>query len=194
MHMQRPAAPRVKPVVDYGPLALFFAVYYFKALMPATAVLMGATAVVLLFVLYTEKRVAPMPLITAIVVGVFGGLTLWLEDETFIKMKPTIVNALIGATLIGGLAFGRPLLKPLMGTAWHMTEAGWRVLTRRFATFFLLLACLNELVWRTQSTDLWVTFKVFGLIGLTFLFALAQVPLLNRYRQADGDPAAPIKS
>jgi len=152
MQMQRPAAPWVKPAVDYGPLALFFAVYYFRGLMPATAVLMGATAVVLLYVLYTEKRVPPMPLITAIVVGVFGGLTLWLEDETFIKMKPTIVNALIAATLIGGLAFGRPLLKPLMGTAWHMTEAGWRVLTRRFAAFFLFLACLNELVWRTSCS------------------------------------------
>jgi intracellular septation protein len=192
--MQRPTASWVKPVVDYGPLALFFAVYYFRGLMPATAVLMGATAVVLLFVLLTEKRVPLMPLITAIVVGVFGGITLWLADETFIKMKPTIVNALIAAVLIGGLVFDKPLLKPLMGTAWQMTEIGWRVLTRRFAVFFLCLAVLNEIVWRTQSTDFWVTFKVFGLIGLTFLFALAQVPLLNRYRQTNGNPAPATKS
>jgi intracellular septation protein len=135
-----------------------------------------------------------LPLITAIVVGVFGGLTLWLEDETFIKMKPTIVNALIAGVLIGGLAFGKPLLKHVLGAAWHMNEVGWRVLTGRFAAFFVLLACLNELVWRTQSTDFWVNFKVFGLIGLTFLFVLAQIPLINRYRQADADSGAAAKS
>jgi intracellular septation protein len=183
--MERKSAPWVRSVVDYGPLVIFFAAYSAYDLISATAALMAATAVVLVFMLVTERRIPPMPLITAIVVGVFGGLTLWLEDETFIKMKPTIVNALIGAVLIGGLAFDRPLLKPIMGTAWPMTDYGWRALSLRFGLFFLVLAALNELVWRTQSTDFWVSFKVFGLIGLTFLFALAQVPLMNRHRLAD---------
>jgi intracellular septation protein len=183
--MQRASPSWVKPVVDYGPLALFFGAYYAYGLMPATAVLMATTTVVLVFMLITERRVPLLPLVTTVVVGIFGGLTLWLEDETFIKMKPTIVNGLIAGVLLGGLAFGKPLLKHVLGAAWHMSEAGWRVLTGRFAAFFVLLACLNELVWRTQSTDFWVNFKVFGLIGLTFLFVLAQLPLLNRYREAE---------
>ena len=123
-----------------------------------------------------------MPLITAGIVGVFGGLTLWLNDETFIKLKPTIVQALIAAVLLGGLAFGRTWLKPLLGQAWTMSDLGWRLLTLRFGLFFAAMAVLNELVWRTQPTDVWVTFKVFGIAGITVLFGLSQVPLLTRYR------------
>ena len=122
-----------------------------------------------------------MPLITAAIVAVFGGLTLWLQDETFIKMKPTIVEALFSAILLGGLALGRPLLKPLLGAAWPMDDAGWRKLTLRFAVFFAAMAALNEIVWRTQSTDVWVTFKVVGLMALTLLFAVFQAPLMKRH-------------
>ena len=171
----------VKPITEYGPLAVFFIAYLKWDLLPATGALIAATAVALAISLAVERRVPMMPLITAIIVGVFGGLTLWLQDETFIKMKPTIVEALFALVLFGGLLFGKPLLKPLMGAAWPMDDAGWRKLTFRFAVFFAAMAVLNEIVWRTQSTDFWVSFKVFGLMGLTFAFAIAQTPLLRRH-------------
>lgn len=178
----------VKPVAEYGPLIVFFGAYVFADLITATAALMIATAAALALSYAVDRRVPLMPLITAGVVGVFGGLTLWLNDETFIKLKPTIVQAMISAVLLGGLVFGRSLLKPVLGAAWQMNEEGWRLLTLRFGVFFAAMALLNELVWRTQSTDFWVSFKVFGIMGLTFAFILTQLPLLNRYRVAD--PAA----
>jgi len=122
-----------------------------------------------------------MPLITAVVVGIFGGLTLWLQDETFIKMKPTIVEGMFSAILFGGLLFKRPLLKPLMSQAWPMKERGWYLLSLRFAIFFAAMALLNEIVWRTQSTNFWVNFKVFGLMGFTLVFAVTQAPLMKRF-------------
>ena len=123
-----------------------------------------------------------MPLITAVVVGVFGGLTIYLEDDTFIKMKPTIVQVAFGVILLTGLAFGRPFLKNLMGSAWAMDDEGWRKLTFRFGVFFLVMAAINEAVWRTQTTDFWVNFKVFGIIGLTLVFAMSQAPLIGRHQ------------
>jgi intracellular septation protein len=177
-----PSAPQwLKPTVDYGPLAAFFGTYLLSDLMVATAVLIGATAVALALSLAVVRRVPILPLVTAVVVGVFGGLTLWLNDPTFIKIKPTIVQALFSLVLFGGLAFGRPLLSPLLGAAWPMDQEGWRRLTFRFAVFFAAMALLNEAVWRTQSTDFWVYFKVFGIMGLTILFAVAQAPLMKRH-------------
>ena len=171
----------LKPVVDYGPLAVFFASYLAFGLMAATAALIAVSLVALLLAWLLERRLPLVPLITAAIVAVFGGLTLWLQDETFIKMKPTIVQALFGLVLLGGLAFGRPLLKPLLGAVMPpMSERAWRQFTLRYALFFLAMAGLNELVWRTQSTDFWVTFKVFGLPGLTILFILAQIPFVGR--------------
>ena len=172
----------VKPTADYGPLIVFFIAYVRFDLMTATAALMAATAVALALSLYFERRVPMMPVVTACVIGVFGGLTLWLDDEMFIKLKPTIVQGLISAVLLGGLMFGKSLLRPVMGTAWPMDDAGWRRLTFRFGCFFAVMAVVNEIVWRTQSTDTWVTFKVFGLMGLTFVFGMFQMPLLNRHR------------
>ena len=177
-------APKwVTPVVDYGPLAVFFASYFIWGLMPATGALMAATGVALVLSLVVRRKLPIMPLITAAVVGVFGGLTLWLADEPFIKMKPTIIQVVFAAVLLGGLAVGRPLLKPLLGPALPpMLDQGWRQLTLRYGLFFIAMAALNEAVWRTQSTDFWVTFKVFGIIGLTLVFGVAQVPLINRYK------------
>jgi intracellular septation protein len=180
----------LKPAVDYGPIAVFFIAYMKWGLIGATAALMAATAVALAASLITTRKVPMMPLATAVIVGIFGGLTLWLNDETFIKMKPTIINVLFALILFGGLAFGRPLLKPVLGTAWHMDEEGWRRITIRFACFFAAMAVLNEIVWRTQSTDFWVGFKVFGIMGLTLLFALAQMPLLQRHAVAPEDTNA----
>ena len=178
----------IRPLSDYGPLVVFFVAYTSWGLMAATVALMAATGISLLLALIFEKRIPALPLITAVVVGVFGGLTLWLNDETFIKLKPTIVQGLMAAILLGGLMFGKPLLKPLMQAAWPMNEQGWRRLTFRFAIFFLAMAVLNEAVWRTQTTDFWVTFKVFGIAGLTFLFGMTQMPLLNRHRIDDVPP------
>ena len=180
----------LKPTAEYGPLVVFFAAYVKFGLMPATGALIAATAVALVLSLALSRKLPWMPLVTAAVVGVFGGLTLWLNDETFIKMKPTIVQALMAAVLLGGLALGRPLLKPLMGAAWSMDDLGWRRLSFRFALFFAVMAVLNEIVWRSQSTDVWVAFKVFGIIGLTLVFSLSQVPLMMRHQMKEDAPEA----
>jgi intracellular septation protein len=192
------ATPRwLRPAVDYGPLAAFFLTYLLYGLMPATAVVVVASVAALIAAWAIERRVPLIPLITAAVVAVFGGLTLWLQDETFIKMKPTIVQALFAAILLGGLAFKRPLLKPLLGAMMPpMSEGAWAQFTLRYALFFLAMALLNELVWRSQSTDFWVTFKVFGLPVLTILFIISQMPFIGRHtdqatrRQPDGQGTA----
>jgi intracellular septation protein len=178
------SAPRwLQPTADYGPLAIFFAAYVLFGLMEATAAVIAASLVALGLTWSYQRRVPAMPLITAAVVAVFGGLTLWLQDETFIKMKPTIVQGLVAAILIGGLLAGRALLKPLLGAVLPpMADAAWRQLTLRYALFFVAMAGLNEVVWRTQSTDVWVSFKVFGIVILTIIFALSQIPFLSRQR------------
>ncbi len=178
----RTAPPLLKPAVDYGPLMVFLAFYFATDLFAATAALIAVTVLALVLAFWIERRVAWMPLVTAAVVGIFGGLTLWSGDEIFIKMKPTIAQLLFAAVLLGSLAIGRPVLKPLLGAAWPMDDLGVRRLSQRFAVFFLVMAALNEAVWRTQSTDVWVLFKVFGLLGLTLLFSVSQVPLMTRHR------------
>ena len=181
----RPAPRWLQPAVDYGPLVVFFTTYLAAGLMAATAAIIVTSLVALALAWALQRRVPLIPLITAGVVAVFGGLTLWLHDETFIKMKPTIVQALFAVILLGGLAFDRPLLKPLLGKMMPpMSDAGWRRFTLRYGLFFIAMALLNELVWRTQSTDFWVTFKVFGLTGLTFLFILTQMPFIARETRA----------
>ncbi|HVS19809.1 MAG TPA: septation protein A [Planctomycetota bacterium] len=150
----------------------------------ATGAFMAAIVVSLVVSRVVEQRFPVMPLVTAVFVLVFGGLTLALQDELFIKLKPTIVNTLFGAILLGGLATGRVLLKPVFGAGLALDDAGWRALTLRFGLFFLFLAVLNEVVWRSVSTDAWVSFKVFGLMPLTFVFFLLQTPLLRRHALA----------
>ena len=171
----------LRPLVEYGPLAIFFIAYYWTDLFFATATLMGATAFTLSLSYVVEKRVPLMPVISAGVIGIFGGLTLWLQDETFIKMKPTIIQFLFGSVLIVGLYLDRLFLKSLLGVAWNILDEGWRILTLRLSAFFFFSAILNEIVWRTQSTDFWVNFKVFGLMGITLIFFLFQAPLFRRY-------------
>jgi intracellular septation protein len=191
MRAVEPRPPWLQPAVDYGPLVAFFVVYLTSGLMAATAVVIAASLLALGLSWVMQRRVPLMPLITAGVVALFGGLTLWLQDETFIKMKPTIVQGLVAAILLGGLAFGRALLRPVLGPMLPpMEDQAWRQLTLRYALFFAGMAGLNELVWRTQSTDFWVTFKVFGILALTVLFALSQVPFLTRHRLPEPEAAA----
>ena len=183
MDNQRTSPKWLKPVVEYGPIFVFFVAYYTYDLLTATAAIMGATAIALILSYGFERKIPMMPLLTAVVIGVFGGLTLWLKDDIFIKMKPTIIQSLFGFILLGGLAFGKLFLKSVMGKMWNMTDRAWRTLTVRFSGYFFAMAMINELVWRTQSTDFWVNFKVFGLMGLTFVFIISQMGFIQRNAQ-----------
>ena len=196
--------PLLKLALDMGPLILFFFANSRPALfMPfigpflpaavagekagifvATAVFMVAILVALAVSYALTRHLPVMALVTAVIVVVFGSLTLVLHDDTFIKMKPTIIYVLFGVILLGGLWFNKPLLAIVFDSMFDLTEEGWRKLTLRWAVFFLALAVLNEAVWRTQSTDFWVNFKVFGVLPLTFIFAALQFPLLQKYATA----------
>jgi intracellular septation protein len=180
--------PILKLVLEVGPLVVFFLANQKAGIYAATGLFMVAV-LISLAVSYTLTRHLPvMPMVSAVVVLVFGGLTLWLHDDLFIKLKPTIVNSLFGAVLLGGLAFGRPLLPLVLDTVFQLTDEGWRKLSFRWGVFFFVLAAINEVVWRTQTTDTWVNFKVFGIMPLTLVFALAQTPLILRH-EAKGDDA-----
>jgi intracellular septation protein len=179
---QRPQLnPLLKLVLDLGPLVLFFAANGRYGIFAATGVFMAAVLAALLVSYVLTRRLPIMPVITAIIVVVFGGLTLVLHDATFIKVKPTIIYGLFGGVLIGGILFNKPLLGVVFDSLFHLSEEGWRKLTLRWAMFFFALAVLNEIVWRNVSTDTWVTFKVFGVLPLTLLFGALQVPLVKRY-------------
>ena len=173
--------PLLKLALDLGPLALFFFANSQYGIFVATAAFMVAVLAALMVSYVLTRHFPIMTVVTAIIVVVFGGLTLFLHDATFIKVKPTIIYTLFGAVLIGGLVFNKPLLGIVFDSLFHLTEQGWRKLTWRWAIFFFALAVLNEIVWRNVSTDLWVDFKVFGVMPLTFLFGALQVPLLRKY-------------
>jgi intracellular septation protein len=173
--------PVLKLALDIGPLILFFAANAKFGIYAATGTFMAAVLIALAVSYVLTKHVAVMPLVTAVIVLVFGGLTLVLHDDLFIKLKPTIIYVLFGGTLVGGLAFNKPLLGMVFDSVFQLREEGWRKLTWRWALFFFALAVLNEIVWRTQTTDFWVSFKLFGVVPLTFLFAALQVPLLTKY-------------
>jgi intracellular septation protein len=173
--------PALKLVLDLGPLLIFFAANSRYGIFAATGAFMAAILIALAVAYALTRHLPIMPLVTAVVVVVFGTLTLVLHDELFIKVKPTIIYVLFGGVLLVGLAFGKSLLGVVFDSVFHLTEEGWRKLTLRWALFFLALAVLNEIVWRTQTTDVWVSFKVFGVVPLTFLFAALQYPLLTKY-------------
>lgn len=179
--------PLLKLALEVGPLAVFFIANARFGIFTATAAFMVAIVIALVGSWLLERKLPVMPLVTAAFVLVFGGLTLALEDELFIKLKPTIVNLLFAAILFGGLFFGRPLLKPLFEAAFPLTDHGWKLLTMRWAVFFVVLAVLNEVVWRSFSTDFWVSFKLFGIMPLTMVFAAAQLPLIRRHSLPDAD-------
>ncbi|MFL5095865.1 MAG: septation protein A [Xanthobacteraceae bacterium] len=180
--------PALKLALDIGPLILFFIGNARWGIFPATAIFMVAILVALAVSYALIRRLPVMALVSAVIVTVFGGLTLVLHDETFIKVKPTIIYALFGATLLFGLISRKPLLEMVFDSVFHLTEEGWRKLTLRWCVFFFAMAVLNEFVWRNFSTDTWVSFKLFGAVPLTFLFAAAQYPLLMKH-DASSDAA-----
>jgi intracellular septation protein len=184
---ERPVAPWLKLVLEMGPLVLFFLINRQRGIFDATAVFMVAVVASLLVMRRLTGRLPIMPLVSAVVVLVFGGLTVWLKDDLFIKLKPTIVNTMFGVILLGGLAFGRSLLSIVLDSVFRLTDEGWRKLTFRWALFFFVLAGLNEVVGRTQETEFWVNFKVFGIMPLTLVFALAQMPLIMRHSLEETD-------
>ncbi|MEP3277890.1 MAG: septation protein A [Stappiaceae bacterium] len=195
-----PARAEVNPVLkmalELGPLGVFFLAnakgeqfaewwpvlkVFGEPIFLATAAFMVAIAISLSVSLALTKRIPIMPLVTGVVVFVFGALTLWLHNDVFIKLKPTIVNVLFGSTLLGGLLFGKALLGYVFDSAFRLDAAGWRKLTFRWGVFFFFLALVNEVVWRNFSTDFWVQFKVFGVMPLTFVFMLCQMPILTKH-------------
>jgi intracellular septation protein len=173
--------PILKLVLDIGPLVLFFAANSKFGIFAATGAFMVAVLIALAVSYVFTRHIAIMPVVTAVIVLVFGGMTLFLHDDLFIKLKPTIIYVLFGGTLLAGLALDKPFLSILFDQMFHLTDEGWRKLTWRWALFFFALAIANEIVWRNASTDFWVSFKLFGVVPLTFLFGALQMPLINKY-------------
>ncbi len=198
-------SPLLKLALELGPLGVFFlfnsrgeqiaeSFPVLKAvgepIFLATAAFMVAITISLVVSLSLTKRLPIMPLVSGVVVIVFGALTLWLHDELFIKLKPTIVNSLFGAILLGGLFFGKALLGYVFDSAFKLTDEGWRKLTFRWGVFFFVLAAINEIVWRSFSTDFWVSFKVFGVMPITLIFTLTQLPLIQKHAIVEGEEEA----
>lgn len=173
--------PVFKLTTELGPLIVFFVANAKFNLFVATGAFMVAIVAAMIASYVVVRHVPMMAIVTAVIVLVFGTLTLVLHDETFIKIKPTIIYGLFAAILGGGLLFGRSFIAILFNQMFNLTPTGWRILTMRWALFFLAMAVLNEIIWRTQSTDFWVTFKLFGAVPLTMVFAMTQMPLMKRY-------------
>ena len=214
MSSEKPAAnPFLKLVLEIGPLAVFFLTFrYGREILEnptifgwlnavtgeaalngqsgpvfvATAAFMVAIAISLTASWYLQRTLPKMAVVTAVVVSVFGSLTLWLQDETFIKMKPTIVNGIFALALGFGLLQGRSYLKYLLGEALPLSDAGWMIFTKRWVMFFIFLGLLNEVIWRTQSTEFWVSFKTFANLPLTIAFMAFHIPFLQRHSVESG--------
>jgi intracellular septation protein len=198
---KKEVAPLLKLALELGPLLVFFfantrgewLAKTFPALTAmggpifmATGLFMVATAISLAVSWALTRTIPIMPLVSGVVVFVFGALTLWLQDDVFIKMKPTIVNTLFGVVLLGGLFFGKSLLGYVFGSAFRLDAEGWRKLTLRWGLFFLVLAIANEIVWRNFSTDAWVAFKVWAIMPITLVFTMTQLPLIMRHSIEEG--------
>ena len=174
-----------KLIIDIGPLAVFFIFYTRSDLQSAILPFMIATIIAVLFSYTLEKKIPVMPTVGGIIILVFGGLTIYFDNDVFFKMKPTIINLLFAGILYGGIVLKKPLLRYLLGAALKLQDEGWSILTKRWIGFFIALAILNEIIWRTQSTDIWVNFKVFGILPITFIFTLTQFSTIKKYQIED---------
>ena len=174
-----------KLLIDIGPLAVFFIFYTRGDLKTAILPFMIATIIAVLFSYIIEKKIPIMPTVGAVIILIFGGLTIYFDNETFFKMKPTIINLLFAGILYGGVIFNKPLLRYLLGATLKLQDEGWDILTKRWIGFFIALAILNEIIWRTQTTDIWVNFKVFGILPITFIFTLTQFSTIKKYQTKD---------
>ena len=175
----------LKFVTDIGPLVIFFLFYYNndKNLKIAIPPLIVATIVSILIVWILEKKIPMIPLLSGILITLFGGLTIYFDNPIFIYMKPTIINTLFGLALLFGKYFtSEPILKKILGKSMPLSDEGWQILNNRWMYFFFLLAILNEIVWRTQSEEFWVNFKVWGMLPITFVFTAFQIGLINKYK------------
>ena len=177
--------PWMKTATDFGPLLAFFAANWLGGIYWATGILMVAIVIASAISWMMTGKISPMHIVTLVFVLLFGGLTIWLENETFIKVKVSLVNGLFGTILVGGWLMGKSLLKFVMGEFLNLDDAGWRKLSLRWGLMFYGLAVLNEIVWRSVSTDTWVTFKVFGLLAVTMIFGMCQMPLIMRHMVKD---------
>ena len=177
--------PIIKFATDFGPLLIFFIIYFsgendLKVAIPPFII---ATLIALVVVYFLEKRIPMMPLLSGVIITLFGGLTLYFDNKIFFYMKPTIINLLFAVVLFFGKYFTqKPLLKIFFQNAINLNDEGWKKLSYRWIGFFIFIAILNEIVWRTQSEEFWVNFKVWGLIPISFIFAISQVPLINKYK------------
>ena len=174
-----------KLLIEMGPLVAFFIANWKAGIFWGTGIFMGATFISLIASWALTRKLAMVPLVSAVFVAIFGALTLWLHSDLFIKVKVTLINALFGVVLLGGVAMGRSYLKLIMGEAVKLTDQAWRTLSIRWGVFFLALAVLNEIVWRNTSTDTWVNFKVFGLLPITLVFAFANAPFMSKHMIED---------
>ena len=174
-----------KLLIEMGPLVAFFIANWKAGIFWGTGIFMAATVAALTASWVLTRKIAMVPLVSAVFVALFGALTLWLHSELFIKVKVTLINALFGAVLLGGVAMGRSYIKLIMGEAVKLTEEAWRTLSIRWGVFFLAMAALNEVVWRNFSTDAWVNFKVFGLLPITLAFAFANAPYMTKHMIED---------
>jgi intracellular septation protein len=180
-----------KLAIEMGPLLAFFITNWKAGIFWATGVFMAATVAALIVSYLLTGKIAKFPLFSAIFVGIFGGLTLYFQSDIFIKVKVTLINLFLGFSLLGGLLFNRYFLKFIMGEVLDMPASAWRTLTIRWGIFFIAVAVLNEVVWRNVSNDMWVNFKVFGLLGLTVLFAFANAPFMAQYMETGEDKGKP---
>jgi len=200
----------IKLALELGPLVVFFIVnaqgerilqtfpvlqtWFSQSIIFATAVFMVAMTISLVLSKIIMKRIPVMPLVTGVVVLVFGGMTLYFQDALFIKLKPTITNVMFGSVLLGGLMFGQSLLRYVFGEVYKLKDRGWYLLTLRWGIFFFFLALVNEVVWRNFSDDFWVAFKVWGIMPITMIFAMAQMPILTKYAPEPESAGSPVKA